>query len=83
MFGKVASSESVAKDFGLLLVRLGIGVSIFIFHGYDKITGGPGLWEGLGGFQADSFAVRVYRKEEPEAFDHNSTNQPKRKGKHQ
>jgi uncharacterized protein (DUF3820 family) len=40
------------------------------------------LWDGQGGFQADSFAVRVYRKKDPEAFDHNSTNKPKRKGKH-
>jgi hypothetical protein len=41
------------------------------------------LWEGLGGFQADSFAVPVYRKQEPKASNHNSTHKPKRKGKHQ
>jgi putative oxidoreductase len=49
MFGKVFSSEGVAKDFGLLLIRLGIGVSMFIFHGYDKIMGGPERWTGIGG----------------------------------
>lgn len=41
------------------------------------------LWNGPGGFQADSFTVRVYRKEEPKAFDHNLTTKPKRKAKHQ
>lgn len=49
MFGKLFSSEGVAKDFGLLLIRLGIGASIFIFHGYGKMTGGPERWEGIGG----------------------------------
>jgi putative oxidoreductase len=49
MFGKVFSSEGVAKDFGLLLIRLGIGASMFIFHGYDKITGGSERWASIGG----------------------------------
>lgn len=49
MFGKLFSSEGVAKDFGLLLIRLGIGTSMFVFHGYDKITAGPETWTGLGG----------------------------------
>jgi putative oxidoreductase len=49
MFGKLFSSEGVAKDFGLLLIRLGLGVSMFVFHGYDKIMGGPERWEGVGG----------------------------------
>ena len=35
-------------DIGLLIIRLGIGASIFIFHGYGKITGGTALWEKLG-----------------------------------
>jgi putative oxidoreductase len=49
MFGKLFSSEGVAKDFGLLLIRLGIGASVFIFHGYDKIMGGPEAWTRTGG----------------------------------
>jgi putative oxidoreductase len=53
MFGKVFSSEGVAKDFGLLLIRLGIGASMFLLHGYDKITGGPERWEGTGGAMAN------------------------------
>lgn len=53
MFGKLSSSEGVAKDFGLLLIRVGIGTAMFIFHGYDKITGGPERWEGTGGAMAN------------------------------
>jgi putative oxidoreductase len=49
MFGKMFSSDAVAKDFGLLLIRLGIGASVFIFHGYGKITAGPERWEAIGG----------------------------------
>jgi putative oxidoreductase len=49
MFGKLFSSEGIAKDFGLLLIRLGIGGSMFILHGYGTITGGPERWEEIGG----------------------------------
>ena len=49
MFGKMFSSEAVAKDFGLLLIRLGIGASVFVFHGYGKMTAGPERWEAIGG----------------------------------
>ena len=42
------SSEN-SKDIGLLLIRLGIGASMLIFHGYDKLTGGPEVWAKLGG----------------------------------
>ncbi|HXV13814.1 MAG TPA: DoxX family protein [Candidatus Krumholzibacteria bacterium] len=53
MFGKLASSEGVAKDFGLLLIRLGVSVFMFCLHGYGKITGGPERWEGTGGAMAN------------------------------
>jgi len=53
MFGKLFSSEGVAKDLGLLLIRLGVGVGMFLFHGYDKMTGGPERWEGTGGAMAN------------------------------
>jgi putative oxidoreductase len=36
------------KDFGLLLLRVGYGLSFAILHGYDKITGGTKTWEWLG-----------------------------------
>lgn len=49
MFGKVASAAPVSMNFGLLLLRLGIGLSMMLFHGYGKITGGPERWEMIGG----------------------------------
>jgi putative oxidoreductase len=48
-------------DSGLLLLRLGFGLSMVIFHGYGKLTGGPETWERLGGmmqnFGIDFFPV--------------------------
>lgn len=41
-------SNENAKDIGLLLIRLGIGASMLIFHGYAKLTGGPEVWAKLG-----------------------------------
>jgi putative oxidoreductase len=35
-------------DLGLLIIRLGIG-ALFILHGFPKISGGPPMWEKLGG----------------------------------
>ncbi|MBC8082729.1 MAG: DoxX family protein [Hymenobacter sp.] len=35
-------------DFGLLLIRVGIGV-MFTIHGYPKLVGGPEKWAELGG----------------------------------
>ncbi|MDH4037508.1 MAG: DoxX family protein [Candidatus Krumholzibacteria bacterium] len=49
MFGKMTSAAPVSMDFGLLLLRVGIGASMFLFHGYDKIMGGPEKWEAVGG----------------------------------
>jgi putative oxidoreductase len=49
MFGKMTSTAPVSVDFGLLLLRIGIGLSMMLFHGYDKMTGGPEQWERIGG----------------------------------
>ena len=35
------------SDFGLLLLRVGIGV-MYLYHGFPKITGGPEKWVKLG-----------------------------------
>jgi putative oxidoreductase len=43
----VLTSLTKYRDFGLLLLRVGLGVA-FILHGWPKITGGPQLWTGLG-----------------------------------
>lgn len=48
------------KNFGLLIIRIGLGV-MFILHGYPKIIGGPDKWEKLGSvmshFNMDYFPV--------------------------
>lgn len=43
------SSSSKHRDLGLLLIRIGIGLSLMIFHGFGKIKGGPELWTKIGG----------------------------------
>ena len=35
------------RDFGLLVMRLGLGV-MFLLHGLPKLTGGPQKWKSLG-----------------------------------
>jgi len=35
------------KNFGLLIIRLGLGV-MFIWHGYPKLIGGPEMWKQIG-----------------------------------
>ena len=52
-FSKVTSSHPINKDLGLLLIRLGIGLSMLAFHGYGKITGGPERWKAVGGSMAN------------------------------
>ena len=36
------------KNFGLLIIRVGLGI-MFIYHGYPKLGGGPKVWAELGG----------------------------------
>ena len=36
------------KNFGLLIIRLGLGI-MFIYHGAPKLAGGPETWEKIGG----------------------------------
>ena len=36
------------KDLGLLILRVGVGLSFLFLHGWGKITGGPDRWIGLG-----------------------------------
>jgi putative oxidoreductase len=36
------------RDLGLLVARVGVGGS-FVGHGWPKISGGPEMWEKLGG----------------------------------
>lgn len=41
--------KPIEKDLGLLVIRVGVGLSMLIFHGYGKISGGPELWGKVGG----------------------------------
>ena len=41
------SGLSKYKDYGLLIIRVGLGI-LFIYHGFPKLFGGPSRWEGLG-----------------------------------
>ena len=50
MIKKFISKHS---DAGLLIMRIGIGLGFALTHGYGKITGGPGLWEKIGGSMAN------------------------------
>ena len=45
----IFSATDKHRDLGLLILRLGIGLSMMIFHGLGKIKGGPELWTKLGG----------------------------------
>jgi putative oxidoreductase len=47
VFGKL----SRYNDFGLLLLRIGIG-AMMIWHGFPKLRGGPEFWEKIGGAMA-------------------------------
>ena len=40
--------EFKSYDVGLLVLRLGIGTSMLVFHGYGKLSGGPEKWEKIG-----------------------------------
>jgi putative oxidoreductase len=42
------SVQPLARDAGLLILRLGIGLSMLLFHGWGKISAGPERWERLG-----------------------------------
>jgi len=36
------------NDFALLLLRLGVGLNMMLLHGWQKISGGPAIWRGVG-----------------------------------
>lgn len=49
MLNKFLSTKAVNLNVGLLLIRLGIGLSLLVFDGYDKMMGGPDQWRATGG----------------------------------
>jgi len=54
----VLASLGKYRDFGLLILRVGLG-ALFIVFGYPKITGGPEMWEKLGGAVA-AFGIHTW-----------------------
>ena len=36
------------RDLGLLILRIGFGLSFFWHHGFPKLAGGPAMWERIG-----------------------------------
>ena len=40
-------------DLGLLILRIGFGINMALFHGWGKISAGPERWEGYGGSMAN------------------------------
>lgn len=54
--------ENSRKDFGLLILRVGIG-TLFLIHGWPKLIGGTPAWENLGAATANfgiTFAPVVF-----------------------
>jgi putative oxidoreductase len=49
MYNQLISTAPLNRDVGLLLIRLGIGCSMLVFHGWGKLTGGTELWTMVGG----------------------------------
>ena len=42
------NTSNKLKDIGLLIVRLGIGLTFIIVFGYEKLMAGTEMWKGLG-----------------------------------
>jgi len=49
MLARILDRSPLHPDVGLLLLRLGVGLPMVLFHGWAKLTGGPERWEGVGG----------------------------------
>lgn len=46
---KLFSNSPLNRNLGLLIIRIGIGLSLVVFHGYGKLAGGPETWAAIGG----------------------------------
>jgi putative oxidoreductase len=44
-------------DWGLLIIRIGLGLTFVFLHGGPKLIGGPGKWSELGKFGMAAFGV--------------------------
>jgi len=43
------SSDDINRDFGLLVLRVVVALSVMAFHGWGKLSGGVESWERIGG----------------------------------
>lgn len=41
------------RDAGILFIRIGLGFSFILVHGWAKISGGPAMWSKIGGAMAN------------------------------
>ena len=48
MANKMFKTSTGSMHFALFIIRVGFGI-VYMLHGWPKISGGPGLWENLGG----------------------------------
>lgn len=53
MLAKLLSARPLSSDLGLLILRAGIGTTIAVFHGWDKMQGGPERWSRIGGAMSE------------------------------
>lgn len=44
----ILSKLGKLRNTGLLLIRIGVGVSFIFLHGFPKLTGGPDTWQAVG-----------------------------------
>jgi putative oxidoreductase len=45
---KMLSPGPINRNLGLLVIRLGAGVTMLVLHGYGKLVGGPDYWTKVG-----------------------------------
>lgn len=53
MLKRLFSSDEINRDFGLLILRVVVALSVMVFHGWGKLTGGAEGWERTGGNMAN------------------------------
>src|SRR5262245_55009624 len=49
MLRGLVSAKAIHLDLGLLIVRVIVGTSVLLVHGWGKLSGGPERWASTGG----------------------------------
>jgi len=50
---KMFSPSPINRNLGLLVIRLGVGLTMLVLHGYGKLVGGPDAWGSAGSAMAN------------------------------